>query len=34
VGILFPDGQVLGDKGNIKLRFDDEFMKLAAAHKL
>jgi NitT/TauT family transport system substrate-binding protein len=34
VGILFPDGQILGDKGNIKLRFDDEFMKLAAAHKL
>ncbi len=34
VGIQFPDGQVLGDKGNIKLRFDDEFMKLAAAHKL
>jgi NitT/TauT family transport system substrate-binding protein len=34
VGIAFPDGRVLGDKGNVKLRFDDEFMKLAAAHKL
>ncbi len=34
VGIQFPSGQVLGDKGNVKLRFDDEFMKLAAAHKL
>ena len=34
VGIQFPSGEVLGDKGNIKLRFDDEFMKLAAAHKL
>jgi NitT/TauT family transport system substrate-binding protein len=34
VGMLFPGGQVLGDKANIKLRFDDSFMKLAAAHKL
>ena len=34
VGIEFPSGEVLGDKGNIKLRFDDEFMKLAAAHQL
>ena len=34
VGISFPDGTVLGDKGNVKLRFDDEFMKLAAAHRL
>ncbi len=34
VGIEFPSGQVLGDKGNVKLRFDDEFMKLAAAHQL
>ena len=34
VGIKFPDGTVLGDKGNVKLRFDDQFMKLAAAHKL
>jgi NitT/TauT family transport system substrate-binding protein len=34
VGIQFPGGETLGDKGNIKLRFDDEFMKLAAEHKL
>jgi NitT/TauT family transport system substrate-binding protein len=34
VGILFPGGQILGDKQNIKLRFDDQFMKLAAAHQL
>jgi NitT/TauT family transport system substrate-binding protein len=34
VGIQFPDGTVLGDKGNVKLRFDDQFMKMAAAHKL
>ncbi len=34
VGIQFPSGEILGDKGNVKLRFDDEFMKLAAAHKL
>jgi NitT/TauT family transport system substrate-binding protein len=34
VGILFPSGQTSGDAGNIKLRFDDEFMKLAAAHQL
>ncbi len=34
VGILFPDGQVLGDQGNIKLRFDTDFMGLAAAGKL
>lgn len=34
VGIQFPGGEVLGDKNNVKLRFDDEFMKLAAAHKL
>lgn len=34
VGIQFPDGHVLGDKGNVKLRFDDTYMKLAAAHKL
>jgi len=34
VGIQFPSGLILGDKGNVKLRFDDEFMKLAMAHKL
>jgi NitT/TauT family transport system substrate-binding protein len=34
VGIEFPDGDVLGDKSQIKFRFDDQFMKLAATHKL
>ena len=34
VGILFPGGQTSGDAGNIKLRFDDLYMKLAAAHQL
>ncbi len=34
VGIAFPGGETLGDKGNVKLRFDDQFMKLAADHKL
>ncbi len=34
VGIAFPDGSVLGDKGNVKFRFDAEFMGLAAAGKL
>jgi NitT/TauT family transport system substrate-binding protein len=34
VGIQFPGGEILGDKGNVKLRFDDAFMKLAAEHKL
>jgi NitT/TauT family transport system substrate-binding protein len=27
IGIAFPSDKVLGDKANIKLRFDDEFMK-------
>ena len=30
VGIVFPDGSVLGDKGNVKLRFDATYMQLAA----
>lgn len=30
VGIEFPNGKVIGDKGNIKLRFDDKYMKMAA----
>jgi len=30
VGIEFPNGKVVGDKGNIKLRFDDTYMKMAA----
>lgn len=34
VGIQFPDGEVLGDSGNIKLRFDATFMELAAEGKL
>jgi NitT/TauT family transport system substrate-binding protein len=34
VGITFPSGETLGDSKNVKLRFDDEFMKLAAAGKL
>jgi len=27
IGIEFPDGSVMGDKGNIKLRFDTTFLK-------
>ena len=34
VGIGFPDGSVLGDKGNVKMRFDAEIMNLAASGKL
>jgi NitT/TauT family transport system substrate-binding protein len=34
VGIAFPDGSVLGDKRNIKLRFDAEIMNQAAAGQL
>ena len=34
VGIAFPDGTVLGDKKNVKLRFDSTFMKMAAEGKL
>ena len=34
VGIAFPDGTVLGNKKNVKLRFDDTFMQLAADGKL
>ena len=30
VGIELPDGEVLGAEGNVKLRFDDTYMKLAA----
>ncbi len=30
IGIQFPGGKVLGDPNNIKLRFDDTYMKLAA----
>ena len=34
VGIQFPDGSVLGSKDNVKLRFDDRFMQMAADGKL
>ena len=34
VGIAFPDGSVLGDKGNLKLRFSTDFMQMAADGKL
>ncbi|PTU32207.1 putative urea ABC transporter substrate-binding protein [Stenotrophobium rhamnosiphilum] len=34
IGIAFPGGATLGDKKNIKLRFDASFMKLAADGKL
>jgi NitT/TauT family transport system substrate-binding protein len=34
VGIAFPDGKVLGDKKNVKMRFSAEFSELAAAGKL
>jgi NitT/TauT family transport system substrate-binding protein len=30
VGIAFPDGTILGDQGNVRLRFDAAFMKMAA----
>ncbi|MBU0680278.1 MAG: putative urea ABC transporter substrate-binding protein [Proteobacteria bacterium] len=31
VGIQFPDGSVIGDKNNVKLRFDSKFMRMKAA---
>ena len=34
VGVAFPDGSVLGDAKNVKLRFNAEFMKQAAEGKL
>lgn len=34
VGIAFPDGSVLGDKANVKLRFDKTFMQMAMDGKL
>jgi NitT/TauT family transport system substrate-binding protein len=30
IGIEMPDGTVLGDKGNVKLRFTETYMKAAA----
>lgn len=34
VGIEFPDGSILGDKNNVKLRFNVKYMQLAADGKL
>jgi NitT/TauT family transport system substrate-binding protein len=34
VGIAFPNKKVLGNKENIKLRFDDTYMKMASENKL
>ena len=34
VGIEFPDGSVIGDQNNVKLRFDSQFMKMAAGGQL
>lgn len=30
VGIEFPDGSVMGDEGNVKLRFNDDYMQMGA----
>ncbi|GBO83867.1 putative urea ABC transporter substrate-binding protein [Alteromonas macleodii] len=30
VGIEFPDGSIMGDTGNVKLRFNDSYMQMAA----
>jgi NitT/TauT family transport system substrate-binding protein len=30
----FPDGSVIGNKGNVRLRFDATFMRMAAEGKL
>ena len=34
IGIEFPGGKVLGNKANVKLRFDPSFMQMAADGKL
>jgi len=34
VGVAFPDGSVYGDKDNVKLRFDTNYMQMAADGKL
>nr|WP_245884301.1 putative urea ABC transporter substrate-binding protein [Hartmannibacter diazotrophicus] len=34
IGIGFPGGKVLGDEGNVKLRFDPSYMEMAAEGKL
>lgn len=34
IGMAFPGGKTIGDKNNIKLRFDDSYMKMAADNQL
>jgi NitT/TauT family transport system substrate-binding protein len=34
IGIQFPDGSVVGNKNNVRLRFNAEFMRMAADNKL
>ena len=34
VGIQFPDGSALGDKNNVKLKFNADYMQMAAENKL
>ncbi|MAY15991.1 MAG: lipid kinase [Oceanospirillaceae bacterium] len=34
IGMAFPNGKTFGDKGNVKLRFTDSYMKMAAEGKL
>ena len=34
VGIQFPDGKILGNKKNVKFRFDSKYMDMAAKGKL
>tara|TARA_X000000950_G_scaffold289398_1_gene412878 strand:- start:12298 stop:13341 length:1044 start_codon:yes stop_codon:yes gene_type:complete len=34
IGIEFPDGEVLGSERNVKLRFDDTYMQMAAGDEL
>jgi ABC-type branched-subunit amino acid transport system permease subunit len=34
IGIEMPDGKILGDTGNVKLRFTETYMKAAAAGSL
>jgi NitT/TauT family transport system substrate-binding protein len=34
IGVAFPGGKHIGDAGNLKLRFNSEYMAMAAAGKL
>ena len=34
IGIAFPSGQMLGNKANVKLRFDASYMSMALEGKL